>query len=100
MKLIQANPKSDNEQKIIVALRVRERELRHGTTSFTKGGWDKWKHKKFRGSVVVSNAPENIMFARVSSSSEVEEGKLFEAFVGYLTRHCGHLIDTMTVYYR
>jgi hypothetical protein len=100
MKLIQANPKSDNEQKIIVALRVKERELRHGNTSFTKAGRDKWKHKKFQGSVVVSTAPENIVFAKVSARNEVEEGKLFEAFVGYLTRHCGQLIDILTVYYR
>ena len=36
MKLIQANPKTDNEQTIISALNAKERELRGGATSFSK----------------------------------------------------------------
>src|SRR5687767_7247286 len=100
MKLIQANPKIDNEQSIYTALNQKERTLRGGATSFSKYKRDKWKHVKFQGWVTVTNAPENILFAKVQAKSQAEEGKIFEAFVGYLTRHCGHLIDTLTIYYR
>jgi hypothetical protein len=100
MKLIQANPKSDNKQTIISALNAKERSLRGKGTSFTKSNKNKWKHVKFNGWVTVTNAPENILFAKVQSKSTIVEGKLFEAFIGYLTRHCGELIDTLTVYYR
>ena len=55
---------------------------------------------KFKGWVTVTNAPENILFAKVKSRSAAEEGQIFEAFIGYLTRHCGQLIDSLTIYYR
>ena len=100
MKLIQANPKAKNKQSIHASLNNKERSLRGKGTSFFKGKREKWKHIKFSGRVTVTTAPENILFARVQSKSEAEEGRLFEAFVGYLTRHCGNLIDTLTVYYR
>ena len=100
MKLIQANPKPGNEQTILSALNAKERVLRGKGTSFFKDGKNKWKHVKFLGWVTVSTAPENILFAKVQSKSPVDEGKLFEAFVGYLTRHCGEMIDSLTVYYR
>jgi len=100
MKLIQANPKSDNKQTIISALNAKERSLRGKGTSFTKSNKSKWKHVKFNGWVTVTNAPENILFAKVQSKSAADEGKIFEAFIGYLTRHCGELIDTLTIYYR
>jgi hypothetical protein len=99
MKLIQANPKLEAEQSIISALNAKERQLRGRATSFSKAN-KKWKHVKFRGWVTITNAPEHILFAKVQSKSQVEEGKLFEAFVGYLTRHCGDLIDSLTIYYR
>jgi hypothetical protein len=100
MKLIQANPKSDNSQTILSALNAKERTLRGKNTSFIKSNRNRWKHVKFNGWVTVTNAPENILFAKVQSKLEAEEGKIFEAFVGYLTRHCGELIDTLTIYYR
>ena len=99
MKLIQANPKPDNGLTIISALNAKERSLRGRATAFSKTK-NKWKHVKFHGSVTLTNAPENILFAKVTSRTEGDEGKLFEAFVGYLTRHCEDLIDTLTVYYR
>jgi hypothetical protein len=100
MKLIQANPKAENEKSILSALNAKEREIRTKGTSFYKDGKNKWKHVKFNGWITVSNAPENILFAKVQSKSEPDEGKIFEAFIGYLTRHCGDMIDTMTIYYR
>ena len=100
MKLIQANPRPDNEQSIISALNAKERSLRGGNTSFSKSGKNKWKHVKYHGWVTVSTAPENILFAKVQSRSESDERQIFEAFIGYLTRHCGGLIDTLTIYYR
>jgi hypothetical protein len=100
MKLIQANPKADNEQTILSALNSKERSLRGGRTTFFKDGKTKWKHKNFAGWVTITSAPENILFAKVQSKSQAEEAKIFEAFVGYLTRHCGDLIDSLTIYYR
>ncbi len=100
MKLIQANPKQDSEQTILSALNAKERLLRGKATSFSKSGRNKWVHVKFNGWVTVTNAPENILFAKVQSKSVDTEAKIFEAFIGYLTRHCGKLIDSLTIYYR
>jgi hypothetical protein len=100
MKLIQANPKADNKQTIYFALNKKERELRGGATSFSKSSRNRWKHVKFQGWVTVTTAPGDILFAKVQAKSVSEEGKIFEAFVGYLTRHCGNFIDTLTIYYR
>ena len=99
MKLIQANPRSENKQTIISALNAKERSLRGKGTSFSKSK-NKWKHVKFHGWVTVTTAPENILFAKVQSRTDTDEAKLFEAFIGYMTRHCGELIDTLTIYYR
>ena len=99
MKLIQANPKSENEQTILSALNAKERSLRGTRTSFFKSN-KRWKHVKFNGWVIITVAPENILFAKVQSKSTAEEAKIFEAFIGYLTRHCGNLIDSLTIYYR
>ena len=100
MKLIQANPKQDNSQTIFSALNAKERSLRGKRTSFSKSNKNRWKHVKFSGWVTVSNTSENILFAKAQSKSVIDEGKIFEAFIGYLTRHCGELIDTLTIYYR
>lgn len=100
MKLIQVNPKMDNEQSVYSALNAKERSLRHKVTSFSKAGKNKWKHIKFHGRVTITNAPENILFAKVQSKSPADEAKLFEAFIGYLTRHCGSLIYSLTIYYQ
>ena len=99
MKLIQVNPKQDNEQSVYSALNEKERSLRHGVTSFSKASKNKWKHVKFQGRVTLTNAPENILFAKVQSRTPEDEAKLFQAFIGYLTRHCGDLIYSMTIYY-
>ena len=100
MKLIQANPKTDNEQTIYSALNAKERLLRHGVTSFSKASKNKWKHVKFQGRVTAHNTPENILFAKIQAKSPDDEAKLFQAFVGYLSRHCGDLIYSMTIYYQ
>lgn len=100
MKLIQVNPRIDNEQTIFSALNEKERNLRGTRTSFFKDNKNKWKHIKFVGWVTVTKAPGNILFAKVQSKSGKDESQIFEAFIGYLTRHCGSLIDSLTIYYR
>jgi len=99
MKLIQANPKVNNEQTIFSALNTKERNLRGKNTTFYKDK-GKWKHEKFAGWVTVTKAPEGIVFAKVQSKSAATEEKIFQAFIGYLTRHCSELIDSLTIYYR
>ena len=99
MKLIQANPKSDNERTIISTLNSKEKLIRDKGTSFYKEK-GKWKHVKFNGWVTITEAPNNILFAKIQSKIPAQEAKIFEAFVGYITRHCGHLIDSLTIYYR
>lgn len=100
MKLLQANPKADNSETIYTALNKKERSLRGGRTTFFKQSRNRWKHKEFYGWVTITTAPGDILFAKVQSKSDSEEQRIFEAFIGYLTRHCGDLIDTLTIYYR
>jgi len=99
MKLLQANPRAEISGSIYSALNEKERSLRGGTTSFYKEK-GKWKHVKFKGWVTVTNGPENILFAKVQSRVDTDEWQIYESFIGYLTRHCGKLIDTLTIYYR
>lgn len=100
MKLIQVNPRPENKQTLLSTLNNKERSLRGKGTSFYKDSKTKWKHVKFNGWVTVSDATTGILFAKVQSKIPTGEAKLFEAFIGYLTRHCGQLIDSVIIYYK
>jgi hypothetical protein len=101
MKLIQANPKIDIESSIYRKVIDKERELRNNNRgTFRRVSKDKWNHKNFYGWINLSNAAENIFFAKLQSKNYEQEDRLLAAFVGFLTRHCGDLIDSLTIYYR
>jgi len=101
MKLIQANPNIDVESPLYRKITIKERELRKNNRgTFRRMSKDKWNHKNFNGSIKLTNAPENILFAKVQSKDDDQENRLLAAFVGFLTRHCGDFIDSLTIYYR
>jgi hypothetical protein len=101
MKLIQANPRMELDGSIYRTIVNKERELRNNNRgTFRRISKDKWNHKHFYGWIKLSNASENIFFAKLQSKNDEQEERLLESFVGFLTRHCGSLIDSLTIYYR
>lgn len=100
MKLIQINPKIKNKQSILSALNKIELSLREKNTSFQKYKKNKWKHIKFNGWINFREAIQKILFVKVQSKVEADEKRLLESFIGYITRHCEDLIDSITIYYR
>jgi hypothetical protein len=101
MKLLQANPKIDATTSLYRKIVEKERELRHNNRgTFRRVSKDKWNHKNFYGWIKLTNTPDNIFFAKLQSKNYEQEERLLESFVGFLTRHCGDLIDSLTIYYR
>ena len=101
MKLIQANPKMELETSIYRTIVDKERTLRNNNRgTFRRVSKDKWNHKNFYGWIKLTNAPENILFAKLQSKNNEQEERLLESFIGFLTRHSGSLIDSLTIYYR
>src|SRR5215831_7463080 len=101
MKLLQANPKIDSTLSVYRKVVEKERELRKNKRgTFRRVSKDKWNHKNFYGWITLTNTPENIFFAKVQSKNYEQEQRLLASFVGFLTRHCEDLIDSLTIYYR
>ncbi len=99
MKLIQVRAKSARGS-LLARLNRKERSMRDGgKTTWSKAGKYKLVHTTYYGWVNVYDTPDGFLFARVKSRRPDQEAMLFDAFVGYLTRHIGNRIDSMTVYY-
>jgi len=98
MKLVQIVPKSGAN--LGSAIKNKELELRGKGTTFFKEGKTKWKHVRFPGWINISRAKGGILIAEIQTKKEGTEWQLFSAFIGYLDRHFGDLIDTISVHYR
>jgi hypothetical protein len=63
-------------------------------------GSTKWKHKKFKGSVQLAHGDAEIVTAKVRASTAEDERRLLSSFLGFIDRHAGDDVDTITIQYR
>lgn len=100
MKVLQVVPRRGIEAKLKTILNTTERELRGSRTTFVRQRAGRWKHKKYKGWITWTEAAGGVLVAEIQSKAGDTEWQLLQAFVGYLDRHLGDYIETVSITYR
>jgi hypothetical protein len=100
MKILQVVPRPDTPSKLKSLLKKQEIKLRGTATTFYRQKEGRWKHVKYSGWINWDEAPGGILVAEIQSKVEGTDWQLLQAFVGYLQRHLGKHIESITIYFR
>ncbi len=100
MKILQVVPRRGTDAKLKSLLKDTERKLRGPHTTFRRMREGRWKHVKYPGWVQWDQAAGGLLVAEVQSKVKDHEWQILQAFVGYLDRHLGEQIESISVYYR
>jgi hypothetical protein len=104
MKLVEITPR--RKVPLYGALIRRESDIRSkGRGTFARQGRKRarsaiWKHKRFKGTVNLQREGTEQISAKIRSSTPEDEGSLLKAFLGFIDRHCGNQVETITIHYR
>jgi|SRR3954468_2599750 hypothetical protein len=61
----------------------------------------RWKHRNYRGSVQLKRAAASeVVIAKVQATTAEDERKLLSSFLGFVDRHSGDQVATITIHYR
>jgi hypothetical protein len=99
MKIVQVVPKPGIETKLKTLLNKKEQELRGRVTAFSRTR-NRWKHVKHSGWINVEETKGGILVAEVQTKREGSEWQLLQSFIGYLDRHLGENIESVSIFYR
>ena len=100
MKILQAVPKPGNDSKLKTLLKNTERNLRGPHTTFRRMREGRWKHVKYPGWIQWDQAAGGLLVAEIHTKVKDHEWQMMDAFIGYLDRHLGDRIESISVYYR
>jgi len=100
MKILQVVPRRAGKTKLKTLLNAKERELRGGRTTFFRQRAGRWQHKNYSGWINWDEANGGVVVAEIQSKVSNMEWQLLQSFVGYLDRHLGSKIDSITITYR
>lgn len=100
MKTIQVIPKADIEPKLKTLLKETERHLRGGTTAFRRQREGRWKHVKYRGWIKWDETLGGLLVAEVHPRKGESDWQLLQVFIGYLDRHLGEYVESISIHYR
>ena len=100
MKILQVVPRADSDVSLKKLLKAKERQLRSGPTAFRRKSEGRWAPVKYPGWIRWDETIGGIVVAEVNTRVAASEWQLLQAFVGYLYRHLGDNIDTITITYR
>ena len=104
MKLVEITPL--RKAHLYNTLVKREAEIRKaGKGTFARKGPQraraaKWSHKRFKGSVSLTREDEEMLSAKIRSPTSEDEGSLLKAFLGFVDRHAGTHVATITIHYQ
>ena len=104
MKLVEITPR--RKAPLYGALVKREADIRRkGRGTFarqgrTRAGSATWRHKRFKGTVNLQRQKTEQVSAKIRSSTPEDEGSLLKAFLGFIDRHCGNQVETITIHYQ
>ena len=100
MKILQVVPRPGTESKLKALLKGAERHLRGPHTTFLRVREGRWKHAKYPGWVQWDGAPGGLLVAEIRTKVKDHEWQMLQAFIGYLDRHLGEQVESISVYYR
>jgi hypothetical protein len=104
MKLVEITPL--RKAQLYSTLVRREAEIRKaGKGTFARKGPQraraaKWSHKRFKGSVSLTREDAEMLSAKIRSPTSEDEGSLLKAFLGFVDRHAGTQVATITIHYQ
>jgi hypothetical protein len=103
MKIVEITPR--RKSPLYGGLVKREAAIRKkGRGTFARRGRARastatWGHKRFKGSVSLSRGAAEMVRAKIRSGSTADEGSLLKAFLGFVDRHFGDQVSTITIHY-
>jgi hypothetical protein len=100
MKILQVVPVANNQVRLKTLLKNKERELRGTTTAFSRKSEGKWVHVKHPGWITWDEAKGGILIAEIHPKKGESDWQLLQSFIGYLDRHLGEHIDSISIFYR
>jgi len=100
VKLIQAMALPNADVRWKSDLPAKERELRGKGTTWRRVKIRRWRHKNYAGWVVWDEPVNGLLVAKVQSRNEDVEWQILNAFIGYLNRHFGEDIDSISISFR
>jgi hypothetical protein len=100
MKIIQVIPKAKNKVSLKSLLKKTERGLRDKGTTLIRYSEGKFVHAKYSGWINWEEAKGGLIVAEVQTRQEEGEWQLLQSFVGYLDRHLGDHIESISIIYR
>lgn len=99
MKIVQVAPKSGIDSKLKTLLKNKVSELRGRPTAFHRDRRGRWKHVKYPGWINLEETKGGLLIAEIRTKVEGTEWQLLRAFIGYLDRHLGKNIESISIYY-
>jgi hypothetical protein len=100
LKIVQIVPRSDADERLKTLLKRKERELRGTGTTLYREREGRWRHVKYPGWIKWDETSGGIIVAEIGSKKDGGEWQLLQSFVGYLDRHFGPYIESVTIIYR
>ena len=100
MKIVQVVPKAGLPAKLKALLKATERHLRGPHTTFEREKEGRWKHVKYPGWIQWEDTAGGLLVAEIKTRVKDHEWQILEAFVGYLDRHLGDQIESISIHYR
>lgn len=100
MKVLEVVPKAGNRAKLKTLLKKTERHLRGPHTTFQRVEEGRWKHVKYPGWIQWDETPGGFILAEIQTKVKDHEWQMLHAFIGYLDRHLGEHIESISVHYR
>jgi len=100
MKILQVVPRQGTDANLKTLLKETERHLRGPHTTFRRTREGRWKHVKYPGWIQWDQAAGGLLLAEIQTKVTDHEWQLLHAFIGYLDRHLGEQIESISVYYR
>jgi hypothetical protein len=104
MKIVQIVPRQ--RRQLYGALVAKEAAIRkNGRGTYIRVGRStrtatRWKHKLYKGSVQLARGDAEVVTAKVRATTPEDERKLLSSFLGFVDRHSGDHVDTITIQYR
>ena len=62
-------------------------------------GAAQWKHRNYKGSVHLRRGPSEVVTAKVRATTAEDERKLLSSFLGFVDRHSGDQVASITIRY-
>jgi hypothetical protein len=100
MKILQVVPTTGNASKLKTLLKKKELSLRGKGTTFYREREGRWKHERYPGWIKWDQSIGGFLVAEVNTKKEGSEWQLLQAFIGYLDRHLGGYIESISIFYR